>query len=120
MIVATSDRLFIAAPAPDWLPAPNWLPVTVAAPDWLPGTGPAPDWLLWTAGTPSDWLLLMTAAVAPVVESCCTDLPLADFSVEYLKIIRLRTVLITTGLAALLLEKPNTTLSFWLASKKIY
>jgi hypothetical protein len=92
MIVATSDRLFTAAPAPDWLPvtvaAPNWLPVTVAAPGWLPGTGPAPDWLLWTAGTPSGWLLLMTAAVA-AVESC-TDLPLADFSVEYLKIIRLR------------------------------
>jgi hypothetical protein len=93
MIVATSDRLFIAAPAPDWLPvitaAANWLPVTVAAPDWLPGTGPAPDWLLWTAGTPSDWLLLMTAAVA-AVESCCTDLPLADLSVEYLKIMRLQ------------------------------
>ena len=94
MIVATSDRLFIAAPAPDWLPvtvaAANWLPVTVAPPDWLPGTGPAPDWLLWTAGTPSDWLLLMTAAVAPAVESCGTDLPLADFSEEYLKIIRLQ------------------------------
>jgi hypothetical protein len=94
MIVATSDTLFIAAPAPDWLPvtiaAANWLPVTVAVPDWLPGTGPAPDWLLWTAGTPSDWLLLMTAAVAPAVESCGTDLPLADFSEEYLKIIRVR------------------------------
>jgi hypothetical protein len=64
MIVATSDRLFIAAPAPDWL--------------------------LWTAGTPSDWLLLMTAAVTPAVESCCIDLPLADFSEEYLKIIRLQ------------------------------